>query len=245
MTGGKGTFLSAPCARGGRAAKNPLHPRQADPISEPGASREGEALLPARLRACPGLPRPGPHRPLRVNSAGGKRRRSARAGCWTLSRARARCLRQELTCANIGICFSRPVIALPQPGAVVGFATCNTCDWRGECRQRGGHFCRPLAREGGRPTKFPRSRRYSRSRGGQGRRQVGRAAGASREVVWGRPGAVARSGRRRQAGLSWERVRACWGQARMCNRSIRNEQAMSIGAIEEGAGIWSAFRLPD
>ena len=40
-----GPFCRPPCARGGRAAKNPLHPRQADPISEPGASREGEALL--------------------------------------------------------------------------------------------------------------------------------------------------------------------------------------------------------
>ena len=29
------------------------------------------------------------------------------------------------------------------------------------------------------------------------------------------------------------------------HRSIRNEQTISIGAIEEGAGIWSAFWLPD
>jgi len=49
IAGSKGPFLAASCAQGGRAAKNPLHPRQADPISEPGASREVEALLQARL----------------------------------------------------------------------------------------------------------------------------------------------------------------------------------------------------
>ena len=38
---------------------------------------------------------------------------------------------------------------------------------RGDDRQQEGPFWSALAREGGRPTKFPRSWRYSRSRGGQ------------------------------------------------------------------------------
>src|SRR3954469_8674998 len=54
--------------------------------------------------------------------------------------------------------FSRPVIILPEPGAVVRFAACNTCDERGDRRQQGGHVWRPLAREGGDPPKIPRSR---------------------------------------------------------------------------------------
>ena len=87
-----GLFVGSLRARGSSRQKSPSSPASRSDL-QPGASREGEALLPAHLRACPGLPRPGPHRPLRVNSAGGKRRRSARTGCWTLSRARARCLR--------------------------------------------------------------------------------------------------------------------------------------------------------
>ena len=234
-----------PLAREGGGRQNSPHRRQADPISEPGASREGEALLARSPTSMPG--------PAGTGSA------SAAAGQFCGGQAASIGARGRLDpVAGAGLMFTAkahlrkhrdllqpPCDCLPQSGAAVGFVTCNTCDGRNECRQRGGHFWRLLAREGGRPTKFPRSRRYSRSRGGQGRRQVGRAAGASREVVLGRPGAVARSGRRRQAGLSWERVRACWGRARMGNRSIRGEQAISIGTIEEGAGIWSAFRLPD
>src|SRR4051794_22396700 len=36
MTGSNGAFLSPPCARGGSGDKNPLHPPQADLLSEPG-----------------------------------------------------------------------------------------------------------------------------------------------------------------------------------------------------------------
>ena len=52
MTGGTGTFLSPPCARGGRGDKNPLHPRQADLLSEPGGKPGAEAVGHDRLQAC-------------------------------------------------------------------------------------------------------------------------------------------------------------------------------------------------
>src|SRR3954447_8260241 len=67
-------------ARGGAPPKIPDRP-QPDLTPEPGASRAGEALLHACRGACPGLPELGPYRPLPVNSVGGERRRSGRAGC--------------------------------------------------------------------------------------------------------------------------------------------------------------------
>ena len=55
--------------------------RQAGLISEPSRSPEAEVLGHVRLLACPGLPGPGPHGPLRVNfwvvNAPDRR-----AGCW-------------------------------------------------------------------------------------------------------------------------------------------------------------------
>ena len=49
---GEGAFLSPPCARGGRGDKNPLHPRQADLLSEPGGKPGAEAVGHDRLQAC-------------------------------------------------------------------------------------------------------------------------------------------------------------------------------------------------
>src|SRR5205085_2738725 len=120
-----------------------------------GRSREAEALGHARL-------------PSTVD-------RGARAD-WTLSRAQHNIHAKSHLRKHSGL-FSRPVIILPEPGAVVRFASCNTCDERGDRRQQGGHFWRPLAREGGDPPKIPRSRRPSRSKGGQDRRLVGRVLG--------------------------------------------------------------------
>ena len=69
MAGGYGGlgFVTDLRARGFSVTKPP-HPAQAGLLPEPGGSREVEALGHARLSACPGLPGPGPHGPLRVNS---------------------------------------------------------------------------------------------------------------------------------------------------------------------------------
>jgi hypothetical protein len=70
-------------------------PPQAGVISEPGASREMEALGHVRSRACPGLPGPGPDGPLAVNSGVVSAvDRHARAGA--LSWARLLCLQKKL-----------------------------------------------------------------------------------------------------------------------------------------------------
>src|SRR4051812_29566775 len=64
-------YAADPCNTVARAGfgvtKSPDRP-QADLTSEPGADREAEVLGHARLPACPGLPGPGPHGPLRVDS---------------------------------------------------------------------------------------------------------------------------------------------------------------------------------
>src|SRR3954453_3835668 len=65
-------------------------------ISEPGASREMEALGHVRSRACPGLPGPGPDGPVAVNSGVVSAvDRHARAA-WALSWARLLCLQKKL-----------------------------------------------------------------------------------------------------------------------------------------------------
>jgi hypothetical protein len=71
-------------------------PPQAGVISEPGASREMEALGHVRSRACPGLLGPGPDGPLAVNSGVVSAvDRHARAA-WALSWARLLCLQKKL-----------------------------------------------------------------------------------------------------------------------------------------------------
>src|SRR3954465_9844819 len=136
-------------------------------------------LAEERVRACRSWARTGRCRSIPwVVSAADRGSRAA----WTLSRARCNnpC---KISFAQTWRPVQPPVIILPEPGAVVRFATCNTRDERGDRRQPGGHFGRPLAREGGDPPKIPRSRRHSRSRGGQDRRLVGRAAGTCREAL--------------------------------------------------------------
>jgi hypothetical protein len=197
-------------ARGSSRQKSPSSPASRSDLRARGKPRRGGAL------ACSPMRRSGPAETGSASAAAGQfcgwqaasigahGRLDAVAGGGLMFTVRAH-LRKHRD-------LLQPSCDCPSPIRYRGrLATCTAVI--GEVSAGGeGEFCRPLAREGGRPTKFPRSRRYSRSRGGQGRRQVGRAAGASREVVWGRLGAVARSGRRRHAGLSWERVRACWGQ---------------------------------
>src|SRR4051812_21361578 len=101
-------------------------------------------LAEERVRACRSWARTGPCRsiPWVVSAAD----RGARAA-WTLSRARCNnpC---KISFAQTWRPVQPPVIILPEPGAVVRFAACNTCNERGERRQPGGHFWRPLAREG-------------------------------------------------------------------------------------------------
>ena len=110
---------------------------------------------------------------------------------------------------------------------------------RGDDRQQEGPFWRLLAREGvGRqnPPGFGEFSQQRKPRPATGRPPCcGRVPGGG----FGRLGAVARSGRRRQAGLSWERVRACWGRARWAigqsgvskqYRSTRSRRARALEA---------------
>src|SRR3954453_15909041 len=157
MTGSKeGPFWGLLAREGGDPPKIPDR-RQAGWTPEPAASRAGEALLHVCRGACPGLPELGPYRPPPVNSVGGERRRSGRAGWWTC-RGFGSIIHAKSHLRKHSGPFSRPVIILPKPGAVVRFATCNICDERGDRRQQGGHVWRPLAHEGGDPPKIPRSR---------------------------------------------------------------------------------------
>src|SRR4051794_36274066 len=140
MTGGTGTFLAAPCARGGRAAKNPLHPRPADPISEPGASREGEALL-----ACSPTSLSGPAETGSAWAAAGQ------FSGWQAASIGTHGLLDPV--AGGGLMFTaraylrkhrdllQPSCDCPSPTRCRGrLCDLHSCDWRGECRQRGGLF---------------------------------------------------------------------------------------------------------
>ena len=147
--------MSASCARGGLAAKNPLHPRQADLLSEPGASRGVEALLACSPTSMSGSAETGSASPAAGQFCGWKAASIgahglldpvASAGLMFTARAHLRKHRDLL----------QPPRDCPSPTRCRGrLCDLHSCDWRGECRQRGGHFCRPLAREGGRPTKIP------------------------------------------------------------------------------------------
>src|SRR3954462_15273487 len=95
MAGSTGPLLSRTRARGVSVTKL-TRPPQAGVISEPGASREMEALGHVRSRACPGLLGPGPDGPLAVNSGVVSAvDRHARAA-WALSWARLSCLQKQL-----------------------------------------------------------------------------------------------------------------------------------------------------
>src|SRR4051812_29226080 len=155
-------------------------------------------LAEERVRACRSWARTGRCRSIPwVVSAADRGSRAA----WTLSRARCNnpC---KISFAQTWRPVQPPVIILPEPGAVVRFAICNTRDERGDRRQPGGHFWRPLAPEGGDPPKIPGpGDLLAAEEGRTGDRSAALRARAGR-WSWGRPGAVAQAGKRRRAGLS-------------------------------------------
>src|SRR3954453_8603838 len=155
--GSKEAMLGGPLrAKGVTRQKSPIDRKPVRPPSpgQAGQGRRSCMLAEERVRACQSWARTGRRRSISwvVSTAD----RGARAGgpC----RGLGAIIHAKSHLRKHGGPFSRPVIILPEPGAVVRFAICNTCDERGDRREPGGHVWRPLAREGGDPPKIPRSR---------------------------------------------------------------------------------------
>ena len=174
--------MSPSCARGGSGDKT-LSSTTSRSNPRAGRSREAEALGHARL-------------PSTVD-------RGARAD-WTLSRAQHNIHAKSHLRKHSGL-FSRPVIILPEPGAVVRFASCNTCDERGDRRQQEAIFGGLLRARGVTRQKSPGRGDLLAAKEGR----TGDWSGACWEVVLGPPRSCRTS---REAEARGPVLRACPGQ---------------------------------
>ena len=217
MTGARVPFCRLLAREGGRGDKNPLHPRQADLLSEPGGKPGAEAVGHARLRACSdpavlaSVLRCGSI-PASVSAVDGRRGRAAwpfSGSCNVFDKSALRKHRSHLD-------------RFPPSQALRSAADQLSAGWF--VGSEGRSFCRRLAREGVRVTKIPSDSAARRARPATGlpcselrEGQAGERTTAAGRVSWsvsgpaGGPGTHLGHGQSRlseQASARSRRVRA-------------------------------------